>query len=143
MSKEPLPDDTNTLKAISYVQGQAVRGHFKGHPTALSVLFYLVTNMWVRPSPDGQQGRGEVMRGRSSLQNICDGTALSRTAVKAAIKWLASEEWIDTQRQLDDSGREDRRYIFVKLDMPGHRERERRRSVTAAAERILAEASRP
>ena len=142
MSKEALPDATNTFKALQYVQAQAGKGHFKGHSTALLVLYYLVMNMWARQSPDGD-GPGEVMRGKSSIQSICDGTALGRTAVKAAIKWLASEEWINTQRNLDDTGREISRYFYVKLDMPGHRERDRLRSVTAAAERILAEDSRP
>jgi hypothetical protein len=142
MAGEALPDSTSTVKALRYVQTQAVHGHFKGRSTALLVLYYLVTNMWVRPSGDGQ-GLGEVVYSRSAIASICEGTALGRTAVKAALHWLAEEEWIDTQRSVDDNGREVHRYIYVKLDMPGHRERERRRAVTKAAERILAEASRP
>lgn len=141
--KEALPDDANTYRALQYVQGQSVRGHFKGHPTALLVLYYLVMNMWTRPSPDGKQGRGEVMQGRAAIDNIAEGTSLSRSSVKRALAWLAEEEWLDTHRNIDDSGRELRLIIYVRLDAPGHRERERRRAMHEAAERILCEASRP
>jgi hypothetical protein len=142
MAGEALPDATSTVKALRYVQTQAVHGYFKGHPTALLVMYYLVTNMWVRPSGDGQ-GQGEVVRSRSAIESICEGTALSRSSVQRALGWLAEEEWIDTQRALDQTGRETHRYLYVKLDMPGHRERERRRVMATAAESILTEASRP
>lgn len=124
--REALPDATNTFKALHYVQGQASMGRFEGNSTALLVMYYLVMNMWARQS--GDQGPGEVMRGKTALDNIAAATALSRRSVQRAIKWLADEEWINTQRELDDSGREVQRYIFVRLDMAGHRERERRRA---------------
>lgn len=135
MSTEPLPDTTNTFKALKYVQDQASMGRFDGHSTPLLVLYYLVMNMWARQS--GDQGPGEVMRGKSGIDNIAAATALSRSSVQRAIKWLACEEWIDTQRELDDRGREVQRYIYVKLDMPGHRERERRRASKPAPLRLV------
>lgn len=137
MSREALPDTSNTFKALQYVQGQAVRGRFDGHSTALMVLYYLVMNMWARQSPDGSAGPGEVMRGKSGIDVIAAATALSPRSVQRAIKWLASEEWIDTQRVLDDRGSEVPRYIYVKLDMAGHRERERLRAAKPARLRLV------
>lgn len=122
-SREALPEATTTLKALQYVQGQAVRGHFDGQPTALSVLYCLVMNMWVNPSPDGQ-GRCEVMSGRSDIANIAARTALSRRSVQRALRWLGEAEWIDTERQTGEGGREVNRYIHVKLDAAGHRQRQ-------------------
>lgn len=84
-------------------------------------------NMWVRPSDDGTQARGEVVRSRAGINDIAAGTALCRRAVQAALIWLADEEWIDIERSADESGREIRQRIYVKLDVSGHRLRERRR----------------
>lgn len=135
MAGEALPETTNTLKALRYVQGQAAKGHFKGHPTALAVLYYLVMNMWAKPS--GDAGPGEVMEGRADIGTIADCTALSRSSVQRALRWLGDEEWIDTQRQQDGTGREVHRYIYVKLDMPGHRQRERLRTSRPAPLRLV------
>ncbi len=137
MAGEALPDVTSTNKAIRYLQAQAALGRFTGHSTSLLVMYYLVTYMWVSRSPDGQQGQFEVMRGKSGIDDIMAGTALSRSPVKRAIRWLADEEWIDTQRQVDDTGRETNRYIYLKLDTAGHRERERRRASKPAPLRLV------
>jgi DNA-binding MarR family transcriptional regulator len=135
MSNDVLPDTTNTFKALRYVQIEATKGHFEGHSTALMVLYYLVMNMWARQS--GDQGPGEVMRNKSGIEAIAAATALSRSSVQRAIKWLAAEEWINTQRTLDDRGSEVSRYIYVKLDMPGHHERERLRAAKPAQLRLV------
>lgn len=133
--KEALPDSTNTLKALRHVQYQAAQGHFEGHSSALLVLYYLVMNMWAKESPEG--GPGEVMYGRAALDTIAAATALSRSSVKRALRWLGTEEWINTNRTQDDTGREDRRYIYVRLDMPGHRERERLRAAKPVRLRLV------
>lgn len=135
MAGEALPDTTNTFKALRYVQGQAAAGHFQGHSTALLVMYYLVMNMWAKHS--GDAGPGEVMDGRATIDSIAAATALSRRSVQYALRWLGEEEWIDTDRQHDDDGREVQRYIYVKLDMPGHRERERRRAARPVKLRVV------
>lgn len=113
-----LPDATTTLKALQYVQGQAKRGCFDGHATALSVLYYLVMNMWVT-GPH----RGEVMAGRSDIETIAACTALCRRSVQRSLRWLGETEWIDTERQSGECGVEVNRYIKVKLDADSHRQR--------------------
>jgi hypothetical protein len=129
------------FQSLRYVQDQAERGAFRRHSTALHVLLYLVMNMWVKPNNPEDAGPGEVMYGKSAIDKICGGTALGRTAVKDAIRWLASEEWIATQRTHDGTGREDRRYFCVRLDMPAHRERLRLRAAGEALDRIVREGS--
>lgn len=135
MSNEPLPDTTNTRATIRYIQGQAAQGHFAGHSSSMLVLYYLVTYMWVSPTKDGD--RGDVMHGKSGIDDIMAGTGLSRSSAQRALKWLADEEWVDTQRQLDDHGREVNRSIYLKLDVTGHRERERARAAKARKLRLV------
>lgn len=139
-AKEVLPNPADMFQSIRYLQDQSARGHFKGHSTALSVLFYLVTNMWVKvPNPDDAT-LGDVLYGRSAIEMIAASTSFSERSVQRALTWLADERWVDTERGYDDSGREDKRIITVMLDGRAHKERERIRQVGAAAERILAEA---
>ena len=135
MPGEALPDVTNTFKALRYVQHQASHGYFNGHASALMVLYYLVMNMWAKQS--GDAGPGEVMDGRSGIDTIAAATALSRRTVRYALQWLGEEEWINSERQNDDTGREVQRYIFVRLDMPGHRERERLRAAKPVKLRVV------
>lgn len=99
------------------------------------VLYYLVTYMWVKPTEDGD--RGDVIHGKSGIDDIMEGTGLSRSSAQRALKWLAEGEWIDTQRQLDDQGREVNRRIYLKLDVTGHRERERMRATKACKLRVV------
>lgn len=139
---EVLPDPGNMFQSIRYLQDQAARGHFKGHTSAFGVLMFLVTNMWVKVPNKENAGLGEVMYGRSSIGTIAAGTTLSRRAVQGAIRWLAEAEWIDSSRSRDDSGREDKRYIIVRLDMAAHRTRERMRQAGQAADQILVDSSR-
>lgn len=140
--KEVLPDPGSMFQSVRYIQDQAARGNFTGHTPAYMVLTFLVTNMWVKlGNPEGA-GLGEVMYGRSSIGVIAAGTTLSRRAVQYALTWLAGAGWIDTQRSRDDTGREDRRYILVRLDMAAHREREGLRQAEVAIESILGEGAR-
>lgn len=139
---EVLPDPGNMFQSIRYLQDQAARGSFKGHTSAFGVLMFLVTNMWVKVPNKENAGLGEVMYGRSSIGTIAAGTTLSRRAVQGALHWLAEAEWIDTSRSHDDSGREDKRYIVVRLDMAAHRTRERVRQAGLAADQILVDSSR-
>lgn len=141
MEREALPDASSTNKAVRYIQAQAGLGRFKNHSTALLVMYYLVTYMWVRPSPDGSQGQGEVVRSRSGINDIVAGTALSRRAVQTALIWLADNEWLDVQRSADDTGRELRQHIYLKLDVPGHRLRERRRVAPRAMPGVASRAT--
>jgi DNA-binding transcriptional ArsR family regulator len=137
--KEALPNPADMFQSLRYLQDQAARGHFKGRSTALQVLFYLVMNMWVKVPNSENAMLGEVMYGRSGIGTIAASTALSRRSVQYALAWLAEEEWITTQRSHADSGREDRRYIVVRLDAVAHRDREIRRAAGEALERCVRE----
>jgi hypothetical protein len=137
--KEALPNPGDMFQSLRYLQDQASRGSFAGQTAAYVVLTYLVMNMWVRDSnPDGA-GPGEVMYGRSAIATIAACTTLNRRTVQRALRWLADADWIDTQRSHDKSGREDRRYLLVRLDMAAHRERERLRAAGDALESITRE----
>lgn len=135
MSMEALPDTSTTQAAIRYIQGQAASGHFSGRSSSMLVLYYLVTYMWVRTTEQG--GQGDVMHGKSGIDDIMAGTGLSRSSAQRALKWLADEEWLDTQRMLDANGREVNRLIHLKLDMAGHRERERLRASRTVKLRVV------
>lgn len=141
-AKEVLPNPGDMFQSLRYIQDQAARGHFKGHSTALLVLTFLVTNMWVKVPNNDNANLGDVMYGRSSMDTIASGTALSRRAVQNAMTWLVDEGWVYTERFHDATGREDRRVITVKLDGVAHRERDRIRTLAAAAEKLLVEAMR-
>jgi hypothetical protein len=130
------------FQSLRYLQDQAARGNFRRHSTALLVLTFLVTNMWVKVPNNDNANLGDVMYGRSSMPVIAAGTALSRRAVQEALTWLVDENWVYTERCHDPSGREDRRVITVKLDAVAHRERERTRTLAKAAEDLLAEVAR-
>lgn len=140
--KEVLPNPADMFQSLRYLQDQAARGHFKGHATALQVLFYLVMNMWVKVPNNENALLGEVMYGRAGVGTIAASTALSRRTVQYALTWLAEEEWINTQRSHADCGREDRRYIVVRLDASAHREREVRRAAGEALDRCVREGAR-
>jgi len=141
-AKEVLPNPGDMFQSIRYIQDQAARGHFKGRSTALLVLTFLIHNMWVKVPNNDNANLGDVMYGRSSIGTIADFTALSRRAVQNALTWLVDEDWVYTERTNDDSGREDRRIITVKLDAVAHRTRERTRALAQGAEELLVEASR-
>ncbi len=139
--KEVLPNPADMFQSLRYLQDQAAGGAFKGHATAYLVLLHLTMNMWVRTPNNDDAGIGQVMYGRSSIGSIGKHTALGRTAVKDALKWLAEEEWLDTERTYDDNGREDKRYIMLMLDQRAHRQRERCREAGQAMEKILEESN--
>lgn len=139
--KEVLPNPADTFQSLRYLQEQAAQGRFRRHSTAYLVLLHLVMNMWVKvPNADGA-GLGDVMYGRSSIESIASRTALSRTAAKDALRWLADEQWINTERAHAPNGREDKRYITVRLDIVAHRERTRIREAGEALDRIVREGS--
>ena len=138
-AKEVLPNPGDMFQSLRYLQDQAARGHFAGQTSAYVVLSYLVMNMWVKTSNPDNAGIGEVMYGRSAIDIIAASTTLSERTVQRAMRWLAEAEWIDTQRSRDKTGREDRRYILVRLDMSAHRERDRLRQVGVAIDKIFGE----
>ena len=141
MSKEVLPNPADMFQSLRYLQDQATRGHFKGRSSALAVLTYLVTNMWVKIPNNDDAGLGQVMYGRSTIDAIAAATANCRSTVKSCLKWLADEGWVETERTYASTGREDRRYLMVMLDSRAHRERERRRAAGEALDRIVREGS--
>ena len=139
MSKEVLPDPGDMFQSLRYLQDQAAKGHFKGHTSAYQVLLYLAMNMWTKVPNKEDAGLGEVMYGLAAIGTIAARTVLDRRSVQRAMKWLAEEGWVDTSRAYDASGREDRRYIMVRLDTAAHRERERLRAAGDALENIARE----
>lgn len=138
--KEVLPDPSSGYKSFAYLEDQARQGHFKGHPSAYSVLVYLAHNMWTKVPNAEDAGLGIVMAGKSSLAHIAGGTALSISSVQRALKWLADESWVETERAYSPSGREDVKYILVRIDQAAHVSRQRLREAAEAVEMILQEA---
>jgi DNA-binding MarR family transcriptional regulator len=128
-AKEVLPNPGDLFQSLRYLQDQAARGSFDGHTSAYLVLLHLTMNMWTKVPNKEDAILGMVMYGRSSIDSIVAHTTLSRPTVKRAMRWLADEGWIDTERAFAASGREDRRYILVMLDSRAHRERSRRREL--------------
>ena len=140
-SKEVLPNVSDGYQSLRYIQDQALRGHFKGHPVAHHVMMYLIMNMWTKVPNKEEAGIGMVMAGRTGLDNIAAHTALSKSSVQRALRWLEDEGWIETERSYAPTGREDRRYILVLLDSRSHTERQRRYDVEVAIGKIMEEGS--
>lgn len=138
---EVLPNPTDDRQSLRYLQDQAARGHFDGHTPAYLVLLYFAMNMWTKePNKEGA-GLGDVMLGRASIESVCAHTTLGRSTVKRAMRWLADEGWIATERGFMESGREDKRYITVLLDSRSHKSRELRRGLDSEMVDLMREGS--
>jgi hypothetical protein len=138
-AKEVLPNPGDMFQSLRYLQDQAARGAFKGHTSAYLVMLYLTMNMWVRAPNNDDAGIGQVMYGRSGVNDIRAGTTLSERAVQYALTWLSEEEWLETERAYTSTGREDKRYIMLMLDHRAHVSRARRREAGEALEKIVRE----
>ena len=132
-----LPDPGHQAKTEAYIYQQAEMGHFAERPTALPRLLYLWTFTWRTGSNPEGSPVGQVMHGKASMAKAAMSTWVSYDTVRRDYRWLEDNGWIETERGYDDTGREDAKYVFVRMDVTSHRERARTRAMMAEVNSIL------
>lgn len=128
-----LPDPSDERNGYQYLCQEAAAGHFK-HASDLSVMMYLWT--WTFRSNSNPEGvpQGHVMSGKVKVEKIAAGTAMGYSTVKASLNRLRGGGWIQTERSTVNGGWRDTLYIFVRMDVAGHQERDRARGLAASSQ---------
>lgn len=131
-----LPDPGHHGKTAAYIYQQAELGNFD-HAHDVAVLQYLWLNAWRTPKNRENAPAGMVLQSKTAVPKISAATMLGRTSVKAALRRLRHGGWIETEQGVHETGWKAANFIFCRMDMTAHRERERARSVMAEVERFM------
>lgn len=122
--KERLPDPTDLIRTLDYLEYQASQGRFATHPSAFGILIYLARHSWRRVPNAEDAPIGMVMSGKTRLRSIAGGTARSEKTVRLAVRWLEDEDWITVYQGHAGNGRFAAHDIITRLDQRSHENRE-------------------
>ena len=134
-----LPDPTNLIGGLEYIDREAKSGHFSER-SDLDVFRYLWINCWHKTEHKGEPVvLGLVLESKAPVAEISAVTMLGERSINRSLTRLAEQKWIfcEQTRYVSENGPGWKHIneISVLMDPTGHRERDKARQPALTSDR--------